>query len=216
VSILLPSLQRAKSLAKMVMCLQQMRVLSVGFSFYRNDFQGGPVGFRGWSSFRPDPDHDPFPSAQYAYTGWFSGKRIDAFGNTFWGIRPYLDDSGTAATYCTNHMGGNPGHSAGYAVNWERGQQTYLPDPERLSAAWNCPMLWCGTFIDPDANYIRFAYTCWPLNNKWGWGSRHGDWMVSGGEFVHDGSSNFLFIDGHAQNQPALDTPWQYYSLWEW
>ncbi len=231
VAILLPVMQQARAKAKSVVCLHRFHQLAILFSYYQSEFRCGPVGFRGWATWRAG-SVDPFPRTadnKYSYFGWYSGERSDAFGNRWYGVGKYVDmenrkdSTGTVQIssqrgniYCTNYHG-NPlpnGDSAGYAVNWDKGLQTVLPHPTQLDRPDNTPMLWCGTFeVNGEPS---FDYVCYPTNKMWGWANLCGDEMVSGGYYVHRGSSNFFFFDGHAIAQPALSTPREYLYLFDW
>jgi prepilin-type processing-associated H-X9-DG protein/prepilin-type N-terminal cleavage/methylation domain-containing protein len=227
VAVLLPGLQMARAKAKSLPCLSRFHQVAMMFGFYHGEFPDGPIGFRGWSTWRPTNCPDPFPTT--AYFGWYSGERNDRFGKPWWGIGKYVntdigqDSSGVvrwssqrAVTYCSNNLNqlDPTGNSAGYAVNWDKGLQTVLPDPTKLARPDNSPVLWCGTYLVggvPD-----FDYVCYPRNYMWGWTNFKGDEMVSGGYYVHGGSSNLLFFDGHAIAQPALPTPDDYLYRFDW
>ncbi|MBN1554718.1 MAG: type II secretion system protein [Phycisphaerae bacterium] len=86
VSILLPSLQRAKALAMQVHCLAKLHAIGASLPLYQAENDGrGPVGFtKGscstWGNYRHDPFFD---NNQYYYggggnwgagTGWYSRK----------------------------------------------------------------------------------------------------------------------------------------------
>jgi len=216
VAILLPAIQKVRARAKAIVCLSNLHQIGLGFSYYVQEFNMGPVGFvtLGGAGRAPMPDPKPY----YQWTGWYCGGTSDIYKKPAWGLGRYLgvEKEYKKFLFCTNHLGtGEPGgDSAGYAVNWQRGLNTYLPPaPEE---PWRRPMLMCGSFIHPIYGEIAFDYLCWPTNNWWGWGGYHGDQMVSAGQFAHMGSSNFLFFDGHAINQPGLPSGWDYYWLWKW
>ncbi|MBN1943885.1 MAG: prepilin-type N-terminal cleavage/methylation domain-containing protein [Phycisphaerae bacterium] len=105
VSILLPSLQKAKALAMQVVCLARLHGIGASLILYQADFNGrGPVGFtKGgncWGSYRHDPFFD---NNQYYYkpgdawwdgTGWYSKKSEKSY------LSKWKDASGNPGADC--------------------------------------------------------------------------------------------------------------------
>jgi prepilin-type N-terminal cleavage/methylation domain-containing protein/prepilin-type processing-associated H-X9-DG protein len=225
VSILIPSLQKARALARQVICLTRLKSIGAVHFLYLNDFNDkGAMGFtyggtnsrqgndasgkfweaRDWSRWVP-PDHlNPYGNmGQY---GWYSGRRTDRFGNPCWALGEYLEVNNAAESRIpltcpnTEYMVIPPWtHQTTYAVNWYLGYNTHLGD--HVGKPADSPMLMDGAYLDAFDD-PAFSYTMFPR----GWaGAFLESIFVSQATYSHDDSGNFLFFDGHAVNQPGLE-----------
>jgi prepilin-type processing-associated H-X9-DG protein len=155
------------------------------------------------------------------WQGWYGSYSSDLYGRGCHFLGAYLDrqsgeDWRESTVYCTEHSGG---HSAGYGVNKWLGYDTLLGDHVRMTQS--TPMLFCSNFYKPwyGENVWGFDYAPYP-NNCFGW-SWHPeispeDYFLSGMDRPHMGSCNFLFFDGHAENQRKLASTGDYLNLWTW
>lgn len=86
ISILLPSLARAREAAVNVSCLSNLRQMGIGFNMYSNDNQGKlPVGL--WTGWTPAPENDQ--------TRWYQL------------LNPYVGGTGNTELTCASGVGGN-------------------------------------------------------------------------------------------------------------
>jgi prepilin-type N-terminal cleavage/methylation domain-containing protein/prepilin-type processing-associated H-X9-DG protein len=227
VSILLPSLQKAKQLANRVHCLVRLRSIGSVYFLYQSDFDGrGPVGFTWGSSDsrEAEPGWPGWPSATgnpyYGGWGWFWHKETDENGNPCWALGEYLGVGSPGYTKlpvaCTNNEQFVLDWKAGttYAVNAQLGFDMFLGDCVQAPAS--TPMLMDGTYpnlADPNSR-PELGYMAFP-NDLWGW-APFDIFFLDQASFSHEGSGNFLFFDGHAENQKALDSLEDYLNLWTW
>lgn len=254
VSILLPSLQKAKALAMQVVCLTRLKSIGSALSIYQADFDGrGPVGDTlgttgRWSGIRNDTftTWNPYwlkDGKAWNNPGWFSkkdreGEEVNRFkdpsgnaGERCWGLGEYVDRKGNyvsqdggadispvACPSSKGIIGDDSGKRAGYSVNYYLGFDTFLGDYANTPA--NNPML-----MDGSADGVHNTWMChtFPKNPPYPW------WETSVltdfplcAENAHDGSANFLFFDGHAENHVAphisdITKFLEYYrNLWSW
>jgi prepilin-type N-terminal cleavage/methylation domain-containing protein/prepilin-type processing-associated H-X9-DG protein len=242
VSILIPSLQKARMLARQVVCLTRLKAIGSAYYLYKNDFDDvGPIGFtygdghnRGdWSNY--PPGGNPYNG----YFGWYKGKTThisDAPYNDTpcWALGEYLgitDDRKTiVATCCPNWYdwfiataadGGllNTTAPTSYAVNWYLGYDTHLGD-HLLKSPASTPMLMDGmgeNFNSGDGS-IKPYYMVFPRASYQSTFS--GEEFTSMSETTHDYSANYLLFDGHAENQPATKDPddslSHFNQIWNW
>ncbi|MBN1943748.1 MAG: prepilin-type N-terminal cleavage/methylation domain-containing protein [Phycisphaerae bacterium] len=241
VSILLPSLQKAKLLARRVLCLTRFKSIGSVYYLYMNDnHDQGPMGFTyGWTDSRkgtdatgkfwlakdwskwPPPDYiNPYgdPDGDVRWYGWFSGRTTDRWDHPCWALGEYLGINKTSkskfAVACPNYEdlvnedegGGNA--QTTYAVNYYLGYNTHLGD--HLKKPASSPMLMDGVYDHPDEG-IKMNYTMFPRPT---WGDGIDAFFVDMATLSHEGSGNFLFFDGHAENQAELETALDYVNLW--
>ncbi len=213
IALLLPALKMARNQARKIADMSNLRQIGYGLELYKNEFNKGPLGFRGWTIRSGSyPADDPLPSSNYAYFGWYSCPTTDRFGRMAYGIGPYIgrkDWQDKGVGYCTNHLGspGSTTHSAGYSVNWHLGMTAYLGTG--ISNPEITPILMCGS-----AGMGQFSYVFIPQNNMWGWGGVEAEVFMGMSSFPHAGSANFLFYDSHVVNQTAMNSIWDYRSKW--
>lgn len=209
VSILLPSLKRAKELAVVVQCQSRLHHIGSALMMYTSDFDRGCIGF----TYGPSGWDNPFgtaPHGEYkAFAGWYS--------NHDYALKPYLSDTSPKGkstpdriTHCPTAPAGN---STGYALNAAKGYEMYLGDRVDLPAT--TPMLSCPICHSGDG-VEDFEYLMYPSN--WQWMSTGDRFYSLATESNHKGtnSCNFLFFDGHAENQSALGSLQEYRDMWTW
>ncbi|MBN1553334.1 MAG: prepilin-type N-terminal cleavage/methylation domain-containing protein [Phycisphaerae bacterium] len=247
VSILVPSLQKAKELARKVVCLTRFQSIGTAYGLYLAEFDKGPVGYardgehyrtypyEGWSDY-PEKDADGHEINPYKpYFGWYKGRTTDDYDDPCWALGEYLgvtsDRKTIEATCCPNWFdwfiataadGGllNTSAPTSYAVNWYLGCDTHLGDHIVKSTA-STPMLMdgMGENFESDGK-LQPYYTVFPKVNFPN-GNKDSDLeFTSMSETTHDGSANYLFFDGHAENHPATKDPnesLEYFNnLWTW
>lgn len=224
VSILLPSLQKAKLLTRRVLCQTRLKNIGAVYYLYMNDFNDrGPVGystghaFDGWSDFLGG--ENPYPM----YWGWYMHREMNTItGNVEWALGEYLGTGSPVETkipilcpnivdYAIEH-GVNAGTS--YAVNARLGWNVYMGDHVQVPAS--TPMLMDGTYPNLSTpSYIEFPYLGLP--NGLGWFA--GDIIfLDQATTSHEGTGNFLFFDGHTENQEELEDvdAYRYDIGWTW
>jgi prepilin-type N-terminal cleavage/methylation domain-containing protein/prepilin-type processing-associated H-X9-DG protein len=231
VSILVPSLQKAKALTRQVICLTRLKSLGSALAIYQADYEGrGPVGFTyggsAWTGSRPpgifsDPVNYPNPydiTSVYEPAGWFSKKdskykfTSQYGGGLFWGLGEYVgrkghcvrDDGGPSESpvTCPDGIASSMGGTrAGYSVNYYLGYDTFLGDYANNPA--NNPMLMDGSTDGVPNNWEKYLL---PRNPPYPW------WATSNptsfrlcSELTHGNGANYLFFDGHAENHIAPD-----------
>ena len=224
VSILLPSLQKAKSLARQVVCLTRLKSIGSALAIYQGEFDGrGPIGFtyQGWRdgfSFWKPGEND-----YRMYHGWYMNQDIDLYGNPCWALGPYLERKGgnvvedggvsVSPVACPNAEGYGEAHQAGYAVNGFLGFETLLGTNIGMPAT--SPMLMDGWGPIPNSfNY--FAYPSF----LFGWDSCKTYFPIIS-KYAHDGGANYLFFDSHAENHRPPDMSddeldGYFRDLWTW
>ncbi|MBN1943749.1 MAG: prepilin-type N-terminal cleavage/methylation domain-containing protein [Phycisphaerae bacterium] len=245
VSILLPSLQKAKLLARQVLCLTRLKAIGSAYYLYRNDnHDKGPVGFTyGWDEHArnwPTPNWSDYPdnNTRNPYKdnkeyGWFRGRRELDDGTPCWALGEYLgvirgDRKTIVATCCPNwfdwYMDGiHTTKDTSYAVNWFLGRETHLGDHIVKSTA-STPMLMDGMGENFEhEGELQPYYTVFPRVN---YPSEFSDLeFISMTETSHEGSANYLLFDGHAESHKAPDIdisggtgPYLEYfnTLWTW
>jgi prepilin-type N-terminal cleavage/methylation domain-containing protein/prepilin-type processing-associated H-X9-DG protein len=234
VSILLPSLQKAKELARQVLCLSRLRSISSAYCLYQGEFDGrGPVGFtygssssRGqeWSHWPIGPSGEP-ENPYTMWYGWYCKRTTDENGNPCWALGEYLDRKGgdvlsdggpTVSPVACPNAEGYDAHQAGYSVNEWLGYDTFLGDHVDMPSS--TPMLMDGWGPIPNS----FCYMAFPQLCLFGsWDGTGSNFLIIS-DYPHEGSANYLFFDGHAENQKAPNIPdpdefLEYYrNLWTW
>ncbi|MBN1944013.1 MAG: prepilin-type N-terminal cleavage/methylation domain-containing protein [Phycisphaerae bacterium] len=232
VSILLPSLQKAKLLARRVLCLTRLKSIGSSLYLYMNDnHDRGPIGFSyggdsfnykyPWSGWPNEtPDKDPSENPYRSGYGWFCGDSTlkdtspwnsdpcNALG-TYLGIDKH-DIMTKIAVACPNYeymvYEGEITPPTTYAVNYYLGFCTYLGDHVEKPAS--TPMLMDGACTDLDGD-PTMDYTMFPRPP---YGIE--DVFLDMATYSHENTGNFLFFDGHAENQAELETALDYANLW--
>ncbi|MBN1555614.1 MAG: prepilin-type N-terminal cleavage/methylation domain-containing protein [Phycisphaerae bacterium] len=217
VSILLPSLQMAKSLAIVASCQSRLHNIGVALGIYTSEYNRGCVGFSWYDDKwqRSEARGGTVNWKDYGdYSGWHSYRD--------YGLGPYLeitsnDTKGGSHPELPIHCPAADfhGNSCGYAVNPEMGFQRYLGDSVENMA--DTPMLMCPMCYDetiggePKFSYFGYA-------KYWYW--MHTDYtfypLATECNHIGTNSCNFLFFDGHVVNQPALTNRGDYWDLWTW
>jgi prepilin-type N-terminal cleavage/methylation domain-containing protein len=214
VSILLPSLQAAKELARTSKCLSTLRSLGLGLQMYAGenngyitaDFSDSPLGFyqnrQSW----------PWQLAPYLDMGIM---RTDDWGN----IKPY----GIIQLACPSAdpiVAGDAQFHAGYSTNlvldrdrWNTGSETYTAPPQIETLAGELVYLGDGTLLpiwNAIAGITSRSYTNGGFTNEDYDGFHFPAYRHNGGvdqdptevqpDFQDTDSANFVFIGGHAEN----------------
>jgi prepilin-type processing-associated H-X9-DG protein len=213
VSILLPSLTRAKELTRAVLCSSHLHQIDLGIRFYVEDNDGRipiPVNC----------DASAYPSG-----GWWCS--VGGNPSVWQPLMPYLGHDGLVGPPLSG--GGVSGRCptqrqfhdfwVSYGMNlrmftWSAGNWTPLkpvdelrPDLYFISDALS-PMITLGTYGYSD---YRYAWNY----DELGGGIRMGFWHARGGA-ENQGAANYLFIGGHvemtsretfAENQAAYFVP---------
>lgn len=237
VSILLPSLQKTKQLARQVICLTRLRSIGSAYGLYLGDFDKGPVGFtygfdeharEGWSDYPKDAEGNPYNPYGPRF-GWYKGRTtLDDGVTSCWALGEYLGVTGDrdtiVATCCPNWFdwftdGIHTSAPTSYAVNNYLGREAPLGINIVKSTA-STPMLMDGMGKDYDyGSGIKPYYTVFPRDNYMS-NPNGGLEFTSMSETTHDNSANYLFFDGHAENHQATKDPSESLSyfnqLWTW
>lgn len=188
VSILLPSLNQAKELARKTVCSSKLHQIGLAMSLYGNEYDNcfPPAFLSDWSR--------EWPS-------WiFTRDELNASPEERITQCPSVGD---------HPFYGHVGITYGYDFRY-KGFGIYLSKPnvfitnrfEEAVSPSECPILCCGSF------YLVYAND----------GSSCGDdWTNLGHhpEYVHLGTSNLIFIDGHVTSMPPAELEreviWQLY-----
>jgi prepilin-type processing-associated H-X9-DG protein len=154
-------------------------------------------------------DNDSVGPKGFSYSdpSWFDWRLLGGY----LGIRENAEQEEKMAVTCPNgewYMF-KPGATTGttYAVNAYLGYEKYLGEGVDAPAA--TPMIMDGLANDWEypENGIRWYQMALPN----GWGFILGDlWFLDQATINHEGTGNFLFFDGHAENQEELDTVGMY------
>jgi prepilin-type processing-associated H-X9-DG protein/prepilin-type N-terminal cleavage/methylation domain-containing protein len=212
VSILLPSLQKAKELARQVVCQTRLKAIGSTLYIYMGDCNGrGPIGFTYGNNRSRDTNNSwsNFPGGDNPYRiwyGWFCGRSQEKDGDTCWALGEYLgvrEDNTPEGrktripVFCPNSEDSilyTTTYGSSYAVNAWYGYDTFLGDHVDQPAV--TPMLMDGEYSF-DSHWGPVAHPRnvfgWPLANA----------FLDQATFSHDGGGNFLFFDGHVENQKA-------------
>jgi prepilin-type processing-associated H-X9-DG protein len=232
VSILLPSLQRAKELAKTAFCLTRLRNIGGAYGLYVADYDRGPLGFTygdkiyGGSGYNRPSGTVPRPNPYGSWQGWYAPRKNARDGGEFHFLGLYLERNpvgiiGKAGETPENSPVSCPnapssGAAGGYAVNGHLGYDVYLGD--WVEAMSSSPMLMCSKFFYVPWNGYRMNYMAYPGILYALWGPDMTDAFEGSADEPHQGSSNFLFLDSHAENQRFLgpgSAP-EYKRMWTW
>jgi prepilin-type N-terminal cleavage/methylation domain-containing protein/prepilin-type processing-associated H-X9-DG protein len=246
VSILVPSLQKARLLARQVICLTRLKALGTSLAIYQGDYNDrGPVGHTTgttgrWSGVRDDifTIENPYPPRDsWNGYGWYARKSDIAWnkeddGSLCWALGEYMGRKGdyvskdggasVSPVTCPNAegvIGDDSGKRAGYSVNYYLGYDTFLGDYVNTPA--NNPML-----MDGSAPGVHNTWnpTVLPRHDPPypHWDNYDPDDFLLCAELAHEGSCNFLFFDSHAENYiaPDISDPDEfldhYWHLWGW
>jgi prepilin-type N-terminal cleavage/methylation domain-containing protein/prepilin-type processing-associated H-X9-DG protein len=212
ISILLPSLNKARASAQSAVCLSNMHQLTLSYLMYANDNKGAIV----------------CPGVIYISPGGYGGPRADDFNFTAacWVSNYAIQDTdiqaGALWKYVKNlniyHCNMNPGTYSitmvgttklGYAIN------AWLGDP---SLEWNYWDTAYSRYIPHKLTAIRPAAQTFLFAERWdkAWpGTPNTGFVVpptgntydGGGLPVtyHMGGANFSFVDGHAEHWKWTD-----------
>jgi prepilin-type processing-associated H-X9-DG protein len=207
VSILLPSLNRAKELAKTAICKSNVRNLGMGFATYTSEYDGRIlVNYAG-----------PDDSAHLKNIRWFDvlGSYIgaDEFVGTTMRSRKSAPDPDAWRAF-RNQAGllacpSDP-DAGGDVSQWNFRASTYGV-PDRVAVVFgeilsvSVPHYQSDfddhSFADAKrpADTVLLGEARAPENNAWYFAAlREDTCSLSGSTFNHNGTMNFLFLDGHA------------------
>ncbi|MBN1942906.1 MAG: prepilin-type N-terminal cleavage/methylation domain-containing protein, partial [Phycisphaerae bacterium] len=230
VSILLPSLQKAKLLARRVLCLTRLKSIGSVYYLYVNDFNGrGPMGFAG--NYPIDYFIEGPPGKGYPYSYWFGwysheGLELDESGNPTtnlcWALGKYLGVGDTKEkklpVFCPSDISMENlslyNNGTSYTVNAYLGTGVYLGD--HVTALASTPMLMDGNYWDVSGNN-SFWYTAFPNGLGVSWYNNE-EFFIAQASDSHEGTGNFLFFDGHTENQEELEDmdAYRYDIGWTW
>jgi len=229
VSILLPSLQKAKQLAKQVVCLTKLKSIGAANFLHINDYDGrGSIGVTngssdsrpGWTNWPGGVNpYGPYGGDLSAWGfGWFDAPDDPKYRDTLCEYLGIKNGSGPGpresrqAAFCPNFEFLPIEHESwrtSYAVNAWMGYDTYLGDHVENMAS--TPMIMDGLMWEWEVSLMAFP------NGLWYWFS--GDEIfLNQASFSHEGTGNYLFFDGHAENHvDAGDVDTFRYDLgWTW
>ncbi|NLX05252.1 MAG: prepilin-type N-terminal cleavage/methylation domain-containing protein [Phycisphaerae bacterium] len=210
VAILLPALQKVRTQAVSLRCINHLQQIGAAYFAYRADnADRGCIGFTygnsGWH--RPQstcpPGVTPVPQGVYgAWSGWYSSYPF-ALGFYLFRDGSTLDankDPGRDIAMCPTWVqaAATWGHGTTYAVNSYLGIDLLLGDGVQLPAT--TPMIFDGVEVladgSPRQNYFGSPH-------YWFWATTH-LYFYNQAVSSHDNSGNFLFFDGHVVNQTAM------------
>ena len=226
VSILLPSLSKAREQARAVVCASNMRQWALYISVYAGDTEGFLPGMkrsggpglgvdedwwfqqlleRGWAEFGgPVPDSEreliEYGLGPYKMTRCPSRHSICA---PSWEGFPELVYDATYVSWMNPRTAGHPntgiyGFNGGLA--WKQNVHDGTSGHARMSR------------IEKPAECMLLIDSICPFGDRWGW------WTYWG-NIPHDGSTNVLFADSHVDRAPlarvpALQTDTAYWAFW--
>jgi hypothetical protein len=183
-SMLFPAFSRARESAKRIVCISNLKQISMGVMMYTQDYdEGYPVGYPFWFQPAP-PNSDLLVNVLYPYVKSTQVWSCPSWKGHYSGTSAYLGNySFITNTVLLNNVFGVPG----------------LLDPRSLSGVndpTSYPMLFCGIApqqTDPDTSLMN-AHTA--LNDaEWDAGS------IIGGDSI-------LYADGHARFQVLTRSSW--------
>ncbi|MFI4912601.1 MAG: type II secretion system protein [Sedimentisphaeraceae bacterium JB056] len=214
-SIMMPSLQRARAQAKMVICSNNLKQIGTVFQLYANDNKMCfPEGIN-WSS-----------------TAWFANDELTKYLPTESTWQEGEDAQGVyKGYYCTENFKtltkdddetDGQGYGPGYSMNYYLGAFAYTKVAKVKNQA-STPLFNCF-FIDEDTptgtsgkpeymgNYFAAAFD--PAESKESWKAYY---LMEGMPDVHKGlGSNFLMVDGHVEKCRPMDTQEEYAQKYTW
>ncbi len=206
-SLLLPAVQKARDLAISSQCITKLRNIGVAFRCYVNDYGKGCIGNGG-------------PAGSGIPYGWGWWKRAPyALGYESYLDRPhyYVNTEGGPAespVSCPTLPAGFHGREFGYAVSYLEGRYRFMGTRE--TPPWETVMLCDGWGVDQSTGGLRADICIYPvLHPGLPWVTSY-KYFYSAVTEAHNGSGNFLFIDGHVVNQKKLANSQAYKDKWIW
>ncbi|MBN1555336.1 MAG: type II secretion system protein [Phycisphaerae bacterium] len=229
VSILLPSLNKAKQLARQVVCLTKLKSIGAANFLHMEDYDGhGSIGVTNGGD-HPDglsawpTDENPYASMPGGLTHgfyWCETHDDPEYRDT---LGEYLGImNGTGPVPCKSRLPafcpeferypleGIYTWRTSYAVNGYLGWNMYLGD--HVDAMSSTPMMMDGVKWEGEPGSRA-------LPNGFGAGYLPGDeFFLNQATFSHEGTANYLFFDGHSENQVDVgDVDTFRYDLgWTW
>ena len=216
ISILLPSLSKAREQARIVKCGSQLRQLGMAWQYYSMDHRGSyPLGLSWWAS-----------GEVPAYSYWWSYERgvaryLPTAVLSDGGAPPEHQPSGVESIYrgwfCPEHVGealdpsGSIPAIVGYQFNFSIGyyrwtKKVQIPQPSRT------PMLFCfwdnTSLTSPMQNYFSDPY--------YSAGHYRSRGFMNGVTGAHPAGNSFLLSDGHVEFQNSLPERADYIDQYDW
>ncbi|MBN1555756.1 MAG: type II secretion system protein [Phycisphaerae bacterium] len=200
VSILVPSLQKAKDLAKNVLCQTNLRGMGMAFTFYAEEhggkwpgiaYSGGSAAYDRWvprgdpAGYTGNPDFDVADGALFPYTDNRGLYLCPSYSNA---DDSKLNYSQHQELYGDNDMATHWYRQRSQDVNFYEPLKT--PNPETL----------VNLIDEGGCNDGLFAP------------SDYGDSLGNKLDWRHDGTLNFLMVDGHFENYEKGDDM----VIWDW
>ncbi len=216
-TILMPSLERAREIAKQTVCLSHQHQVGVGIMAYSATFrmkfpgadgrissshpdaavrEGGHHTWRHWFQYLWGPQYHILVSDDGAHPGFgeYATQRTDA-------IRCTKSTQGTYGMYDSDNVDANDDTADGIFMerigsndpecpeNWEFFKQFCM---NRCPAPGDFLLLGCTTDGDPLEDG-RYAFHWWVTHSNVGRRPNMGLWLTHGGQV------NGLFVDGHGE-----------------
>jgi len=221
-SILMPSLQKAKQQAKAVICATNQKSLGTIWALYANDNEEYfPIGLSWdtWKAWFKDAENGGI--TDYLPTGTRWGDAAD-------------EDAVFKGYYCSANIGkalrvkasedgsgeGGFGIATGYDFNYHLGFERYAK-PVNISQPANVPHLYCYWDNEPlpsqpNANMGNYfgAASDPPLDENGA--SSIAYRFMAGASNVHGNGTNFLMVDGHVEKSKPLGTQEDYADRFTW
>lgn len=214
-SIMMPSLQRARAQAKMVLCANNLKQMGTVFQLYANDNdQCFPEGIN-WSS-----------------TAWFANDELTKYLPTASTWKGATDKQAVyKGYYCTENFktltedvdkNTSEGYGPGYSMNYFLGAFAYTKVAKVKNQAstplFNCFFIKDDTPIGASGkpeymgNYFAAAFD--PAEPEGDWKAYY---LMKGMPDVHQGlGSNFLMVDGHVEKCKPMETQEEYANKYTW
>ena len=212
--LLLPALSKAKSKAKSIQCVNNVRQLGLGFYMYVNetgrtfpwDFSRGQFWMQLLRSHYgnvdkvricPETREQPLPGQKYSPGDYFAGSR----SLSWWGSRASFME-GHAGSYGLNgwlYLGLDPAIVPGA----ETRRISNLSQPERVSEV---PVFVDSWWVDGWPKSEDQPPTTYDGGEGWGYDNNMRRFCIN----RHGWSVNAVFIDGHASNV-KLSGLWELY-----
>jgi prepilin-type N-terminal cleavage/methylation domain-containing protein/prepilin-type processing-associated H-X9-DG protein len=210
VSILLPSLSRAKELAQRVQCLSNLHQQYISCTQYMHDYDGWLPGHDAWM---PPPGEPLLGWQKYTYNlmrflGGFGGQT----GMNYWGVYDFVNSErkryGKGSILdCPTAVSGMPSLE-GEIYGWRGEVWDYNYD---LDQSPNTPNLYWTScrpldVMECSPNDQMMALDSCTILYHWGmfgFGKYEKNWLV----LVHDGGNNMLFWGGSASYMKYEEIP---------
>lgn len=203
VSILLPSLSKAKDLAKETVCLTHARQIGLGFEYYAdqyNDYFPMPITLWNVTS---GGTYRPWPCYLAPYIGGYPGEKSDWVAHGGMVKKDWIGTVLICPVWPYEESFVKPA-DLGYGMN-------VCLSPDASYAAYPPRQFRRSEFTKTSDRFVIGDATEWALNRRtdlpdW----YYGESQINSGKERHRQGGNYLFIDGHADWMSIERIPSEY------